>query len=384
MVKLSKPVITIAVTVIVVAAVMGLPQVRMAIGQAGGDSCSTEVVVTAVPGFVPSSGGSTTSYTGSFEIDMLGEIVEVRFDRSCNSTMSRYVIYGPESDSYLTIDRGTSVTCGDCAGCGSYPLMIEITGTEDFPDAPDGAGIIAAYDCTGYRGNKVCSHVTFGKPVLLLLKYDPAELPDGTSSVFIARYNMDTGEWEPLPPDTVIVSVAGEVTALINQFSTFAIIAESGQPESPEPEPAPTPSEPVPQPSPAHFVASGLNISASRDVTGAGSIAFVIKEGESVEISANVANDGGQSGEYSAVLKINGETESTRNITLDPGQSQELVFNVTGLTPGTYAAQIDGLTAEFTVTRWTNYPLIAGIATASGLSVWAIWYFLRRRRRRMT
>jgi len=375
MVKLSKPVITIAVTVIVVAGVMGLPQVRGAIGQAGEGSCSAEVVVTAIPGIVKSGGGggggSTTSYTGSCEIDMLGEIVEVRFDRCNNSTMSRYVIYGPESDSYLTIDRGTSITCGDCVGCGSYPSLIEITRTEDFPDAPEGAGIIAAYECIGYKGNSVCPHVTFGKPILLLLKYGPAELPDGTSLVFIARYNMDTGEWEPLPPDTVIVSVAGEVTALINQLSTFAIIAEIGQPESP-------------QPSLAHFVASGLNINASRDVTSAGNIVFVIKEGESVEISANVANDGGQSGEYSAVLKINGETESTRNITLGPGQSQELVFNVTGLTPGAYAAQIDGLTVEFTVTRWTNYPLIAGIATASGLSAWAIWYFLHRRRRQMT
>lgn len=384
MVKLSRPVIIAAVTVIAVAAVMGLPQVRMAIGQAGNGSSSAEVVVTAVPGLVRSGGGSTTSYTGSLEINMLGEIAEVRFDRFNNSTMSRYVICGPGSDSCLTIDRGTSITCGDCVGCGSYPLLIEITGAEDFPGAPGGDGIIAAYDCTGYRGNNACSHVTFGKPVLLLLKYDPATLPDGTSSVFIARYNTGTGEWEPLPSDPDVMPAFGEVTALVNQCSTFAVVAEIGQPEPPEPEPVPTPSEPTPQPSPAHFVASGININTSRDVTGVGSIAFLIKDGESVEISADVANNGGQSGEYSAVLKINGETESVRNITLEPGQSQELVFNVVNLKPGMYSAQIDSLTAEFTVTRWTNYPLIAGIATASGLSAWAIVHFLRRRRRQIT
>ncbi len=379
MVKLGRPVIIVAVTVIAVAAVMGLPQVRMAIGQVGEGSSSSEVVVTATPGLVTSSGGSKTSYTGSAEIDMLGKVVDVRFDRSNNSTMSRYVIYGPGSDSYLTIDRGTSVTCGDCVGCGSYPLLIEITSAEDFPDAPEGTGIVAAYDCTGYRGNNVCSHVTFGKPVLLLLKYDSVELPDGTSSVFIARYNPDNGEWEPLPPGPDIMSVLGEVTALINQFSTFAVIAEIGQPVTPEPE-IPLPSEPEPPPSPAYFVASGLNINASRDVTGVGNITFVVTEGESVEISANVANNGGQSGEYHAVLKINGETESIRDITMAPGQSQELIFNVTDLKPGTYNVQIDDMTTEFTVTRWTNYPLITGIATASGLSAWAIWYFLRRRR----
>lgn len=290
------------------------------------------------------------------------------------------MIYDPDSDSYLTIDRSTSITCGDCVGCGSYPLLIEITSADDFPDAPERAGIIAAYNCTGYRGNNVCSHVTFGKPVLLLLKYDPAELPDGVSSVFIARYNTDTGEWEPLPPDPDIISVFGEVTALINQFSTFAVIAEIGQPVTPEPEPAPSPSEPVPQPSPAHFVASGLNINTIRDVTGVGNITFFVKEGESVEISANIANNGGLSGEYRAVLKINGETESIRDITLGPGQSRELIFNVTNLKPGTYTAQVNSLTAEFTVTRWTNWPLIAGIVTASVLSVWALLHFLRRRR----
>jgi len=314
---------------------------------------------------------------------MLGEIVEINVDCCNNSTTTYHLIYDPDAESFLSIDRGTPVICGDCVGCGAYPLLVDIDQIEDFPDALEGTKIIAAYECTGYKGKKVCSHVTFGKPIVLLLKYDPDELPDGTASVFIARYNAELGIWEPVPPDTGRVAEVGEATGFINQFSTFAVVAEISPPAPPEPppQPTPTPPEPPPQPSPAHFVASDLNITTSRDVTGIGNMIFVIKEGEAVKISANVANDGGQGGNYAAVLKINGETKSTREISLDPSQGQELVFNIASLKPGKYVAQIDYLTGEFTVVRWTNWPLIAGLATALGVLVWAIRYLLHRRRK---
>ncbi len=373
MLKSSRLIIIVAAIIIAIAAGMGLPQARTAIGQISNGSSSVEVVVTAIPGIVRNGGDYTPNYTSTLEINMLGELAEIRLDSSDKSTTSRHVIYGPEKDSYLVINSGTSIACGSCVGCGSTPSLIKITSTDDFPDAPQGAGIIAAYNFIGYRGINTCSHVTFGKPVTLILKYNPAELPDDVSSVFIARYNTGTSEWEPLPPDPDITSVFGEVTALINQFSTFAIVAETRQSGTLEPG-VPSASEH----SSAYFVASGLKINNSAGDT------FAIKGGESVEISANIANNGGQSGEYRVVLKINGETESTRDITLAPGQSQEIVFHVSNLKPGTYTAQIDNLTAEFTVKRWTNYPLIAGIAIASGLFVWALLYFLRRRRRRST
>jgi len=220
---------------------------------------------------------------------------------------------------------------------------------------------------------------------VLLLRYDPDALDEDVASLFIARYNAELGIWEPVPGlyDTGIVAGVGEATGFINQFSTFAVVAEISPPAPPEPppQPTPTPPEPPPQPSPAHFVASDLNITTSRDVTGIGNMIFVIKEGEAVKISANVANDGGQGGNYAAVLKINGETKSTREISLDPSQGQELVFNIASLKPGKYVAQIDYLTGEFTVVRWTNWPLIAGLATAFGLLVWAIRYLLHRRRK---
>ena len=116
---------------------------------------------------------------------------------------------------------------------------------------------------------------------------------------------------------------------------------------------------------------------------GIGSIAFLVENGKNVTVSADVANDGGQSGDYTASLTINGETASTRDITLGPGQGQELTFTLSGNEPGHYIIQIDSQGGEFTVVRWINWPLIAGLATAFGLLVWAAWYLVHRKRKRL-
>jgi len=316
---------------------------------------------------------------------MLGEIVEVRVDCCNNSTTTYHIIYDPDEENFIVIERGTPVICGDCVGCGSYPLLVDIDEVEDFPDAPEGAEIIAAYECTGHKGKKVCSHVTFGKPVVLLLKYDPDELPEGTSSVFIARYNADLGVWEPLPPDTGRVAEVGEATGLINQFSTFAVVAELSQPTPPEPPPPPTPAPsppPPPPPAPAHFVASDLTIEPSHQLVGIGSLfALMLRTGESVTITANVGNDGGQQGSYMADLKINGNTQATKEISLLPGQSQEIVFTITENESGRHTVQIGDLRGEFQTLVWINWWLIGGLIAAFGLLIWLVWYYGYRRRR---
>ncbi len=330
----------------------------------------------------PRGGGGGSAC--SFEINMLGEIVEIRVDCCNNSTTTYHIVYDPDDENFLTIDRGTPVICGDCVGCGSYPLLVEITEIEDFPPAPEGTEIIAAYDCTGYKGKKVCSHVTFGKPIVLLLRYDPDELPEGTSSVFIARYNSDLGMWEPLPPDTGRVAEVGEATGLISMFSTFAVVAELSPPAPPEPQPQPTPTppEPTPPPSPAHFVASDLKVVPSLEKIGIwNALTFVVRMGESVTITVNVGNDGGQEGSYVANLNINGQTQDTKEITLHPGQGQELVFTTIENEPGHYVVQIGDLSGEFTTLLWVNWWLIGGLIAAFALLGWLAWYYGYYRRK---
>jgi hypothetical protein len=243
-------------------------------------------------------GGTTTTASCSFEIDMLGEIVEIDVDCCNNSLFSYQVIYDPEGDNFISLDRGTQVICGDCVGCGSYPLLVQITeaDAEDLPPAPEGTEIVLAYNCDGFKGGKLCSHVTFGKPVVLLLKFDP-DAVDDDEVVFVAQYDPELGEWIPLESDGI--AGAGELRVITSSFSMFAILAEPAPQAPPEPPPTPTPAPPAPEPeppAPAHFVIGDLQITPSGRSVGIGNIAFLVEDGKNVTVSADIANDGGQSG----------------------------------------------------------------------------------------
>jgi hypothetical protein len=316
---------------------------------------------------------------------MLGEIVEIDVDCCNNSLFSYQIVYDPDGENFISLDRGTPVICGDCVGCGSYPLLVKITEAEDddLPPAPEGTEIIAAYNCEGFKGGKLCSHVTFGKPIVLLLGYDPGDVDEDVASLFVARYDPDLDEWVTLP-DPGGVAEIGEIRALTNTFSMIAVIAEIAPEAPPEPPSVPTPEPPVTEPEPpaAHFVIGGLEVTPSGIFVGVGNIAFRVEKGMNVRVSADIANDGGQAGNYSAALLLNGETVSTRDVTLAPGQGQEVIFTLSGNEPGNYVVQIDNEIGEFTVVRWTNWPLIAGLAVAFGFLVWALWYLVYRRRRR--
>jgi len=313
---------------------------------------------------------------------MLGEIVEIDVDCCNNSVFSSHRIWDPNELNLFSIDRGTPVICGDCVGCGSYPLLVKITeaDAEDFPPPPEGTEIVAAYIAEGFKGGELCSHVTFGKPIVLLLRYDP----DATDApVFMASYNPELGEYEPLY-DPGGVAGTGEVRGETSSFSMFAVLADL-EPESPPATPTPEPPTPEPEPpAPAHFVIGDLGVTPSGRFVGIGNIAFLIEQGKNVTVSSDISNDGGQIGDYSASLVINGEAAASRDITLGPGQGQEVTFTLSGNEPGHYVVQIDNQRGEFTVVRWTNWPLIAGLATALGFLVWAVWYLVHRKRRRLS
>lgn len=98
-------------------------------------------------------------------------------------------------------------------------------------------------------------------------------------------------------------------------------------------------------------------------------------------VFTDISNDGGQIGDYSASLVINDEAASSRDITLVPGQSHELTFTLSGNAPDHNIVQIDNRRGGFTMVRWTNWPLIARLATALGFLIWALWYLIHRKRR---
>jgi len=129
-------------------------------------------------------------------------------------------------------------------------------------------------------------------------------------------------------------------------------------------------------------VASGLNIEPSvREIWEP--ITFVAKTGESVTITANVANDGGQEGTYTVELKLNGETVDSKEVTLAAGQSQQVSFALSGMDYGQYKVEVAELSGEFTASRSINWWLIAGIIVAVGLITWGVVSVRRRSQARL-
>lgn len=74
-----------------------------------------------------------------------------------------------------------------------------------------------------------------------------------------------------------------------------------------------------------------------------------VKEGDSVNISAIVINNGTSIGQYSMVLRIGGVVENISELTLNPGTSQTALFTITKDTPGDYYVEVDGQRGMFTV-----------------------------------
>jgi hypothetical protein len=155
------------------------------------------------------------------------------------------------------------------------------------------------------------------------------------------------------------------LSAPINHFSIYGVLVEL----------APTPTT-----LPAHFVASGLNI--ERSVARIWEpVTFVTKIGESVTITANIANDGGQSGTYTVELKLNGKTVDTKTVTLGAGQSQQVSFTRSGLDYGQYEVNVAGLSGTFTASRTITWWLIVVLIAAIGLIIWGVAWGRRRRRK---
>ena len=159
----------------------------------------------------------------------------------------------------------------------------------------------------------------------------------------------------------------GKITASVSQTSIFAILAKL------EPSSLPLPSLP------ARFVASDLNIMPSQEQIWE-SITFFTRIGDSVTITANIANDGGQRETYIVELKIDGEIVDTEEVTIEAGQEQQVSFTLSGMDYGQHKVEVAGLIGEFTVSRSITWSLIIGLIAAIGLIAWGVAWDARRKR----
>ena len=231
--------------------------------------------------------------------------------------------------------------------------VIVVREVKETPSTPENMEAIVVFNITP-------ADATFDKDIFLTLGIP--ELPANALNVTMAYYDDINGVWEPMDSEAGGPSGVAELTlsAPINHFSIYGVLAEL---ESTTPQ------------QPAHFVASGLNIQPTVEKLSV----FVTKTGESVTITANVANDGGQVDSYTVQLKLNGETVETETVTLGAGQSKEVSFTVSELDSGQYEVDVAGLSGEFTVSQTITWWLILVIIVAVGLIIWGVVWGTRRR-----
>jgi len=262
----------------------------------------------------------------------------------------------PDGSHSLLLEQGTHAPIV----YGKTHYLIVIRELEEIPLLPENTIAIVVFNVTP-------ADAVFDRDIFLTLGFD--QLPGNALNATIAYYDDVNGVWVPLESEAGGPNGVAELTlsTAINHFSIFGVLVEVGPP-------SPPPS--------AHFVASGLNIKPSVEMIWE-TVTFVTKTGESVTITANVVNDGGQGGTYVVELKLNGETIDTKIVTLGAGQSQPVSFTASGLDYGQYEVEVAGLSGEFTASRaitwWLVIGLIIWVIVIIAVLVWGI-----RRRRRAT
>ena len=257
----------------------------------------------------------------------------------------------PDDSHNLFLERGTHAPVVDET---TYYLIV-VRELEDMPPLPENTEAIIVFNITP-------TDAVFDKDIFLTLGLNETQLPQNALDVSMEYYDDIDGVWVPLDFEAGGPNGVAELTfsAPINHFSIYGILAEL---------------EPTTPKQPAHFIPSGLSIRPSLEET-----IFVTKTGESVTISANIANDGGQEGTYDVALKLNGQTVDTKTVTVGAGQTKQVSFTESGLGYGHYDVEVAGLTGEFTASRTIAWWLIIIIILAIGLIIWGAVRVRRRRK----
>jgi hypothetical protein len=271
----------------------------------------------------------------------------------CSNDKLAVDLLGPSPDGghSLSLERGTHAPT---VGERTYYLIV-IRELQEIPAPPENTVALVAFNITP-------ASAEFDKDILLTVGLDGLELSENALNVTLAYYDDVDGVWVPLdseaggPPNSVAEL---SLSAPINHFSIYGVLAQLAS---------------TPTPPPAHFIPSGLSI-----VPGVEKTAFVTKTGESVTVTANVANDGWQAGTFTAVLKLNGQTVDTKTVNVGAAQTKQVKFTPSGLDYGNYEVEVAGLTGEFTASRTITWWLVIVIIAAVGLIIWGVVWSRRRK-----
>jgi len=289
-------------------------------GCAGSDNMTVSVQSPSPP-TPPISGGSIPASYAACPVTltayMPGNITTVRMTREgvlCDTCLAK-----DAAEEYtLEIDEDSKVMLAD----NTVPLVLRFSESSTTPSTPENTAIIGpVYELNAYPSTfeTTPSPVTISPPAKLTLTYNPDDLPQNATEVFIANYDIEEG-WLALEPVPGAVAEIGKAHCQLNHFSLFAVLANLEEPE------------------PAKFEVSNLTIEPGQ-----------VQPNQEITISLNVANTGGTTGDYNLEIKIDGVVKTTRQITLDPRTSSSESFKLNLTDPGKHYLEIGSLTGQIDI-----------------------------------
>jgi uncharacterized membrane protein/phage protein U len=198
---------------------------------------------------------------------------------------------------------------------GQRLSYISIKEQKSPPAPPAGFQIIGLVYDIGPGGS------TFEPAIYVQFQYPESSVPAGISEEDLAVATWQDGAWVRLAGSTVD-TVNNTITAPINHFSSFTVMAPTAV---------------------ARLGVTGLKVAPP-----------VSYPGETVTITATVANTGDLSGDCEVVLTINDSVTATEKITLSGHATGEVDFTINPEKIGTYAITVNGMTAMLTVKEETT------------------------------
>jgi len=188
------------------------------------------------------------------------------------------VAVDPNNQIKLELGEGTRVVLGN----EKPPHRIEVT-LAGSPPLPDNAvAVQAVYELNAYSHEYSItpSPVSISPPARMTLAYAPDELPENTSSLYIAYYDEDAGKWLELETAGYVAEAAevpNTVAGPVSHLTLFTVLAN------------------LAQTMPAKFETSNLTISPTQ-----------AQLNQEITVTVSVTNSGGTVGDYNLELVVDG------------------------------------------------------------------------------